>query len=58
MAANGTGTNIKMLTQRELQNLVDQINSKFDQLRSDLKDLREELESLKARKPTNANQKG
>jgi len=47
-----------MLTQRELQNLVDQINSKFDQLRSDLKDLREELESLKARKPTNANQKG
>lgn len=49
---------IKMLTQRELQNLVDQINSKFDQLRTDLKNLREELESLKSRKPTNANQKG
>jgi len=47
-----------MLTQRELQNLVDQINSKFDQLHTDLKNLREELESLKSRKPTNANQKG
>ena len=45
-----------MLTPREMQNIVDQINFMFNGIREDLEKLKKEVEELKEKK-TNANKK-
>ncbi len=39
-----------MLTPREMQNIVDQINSMFNGIREDLEKLKKEVEELKEKK--------
>jgi hypothetical protein len=45
-----------MLTSREIQNIIDQINSMFGGIREELEKLKKEVEELKEKK-TNANKK-
>lgn len=46
-----------MLTSREIQNIIDQINSMFSGIREELEKLKKDVEELKEKK-TNANKKG